>query len=382
MTRITLGVNGRQVQADVEPRTSLADFLRGHENLTGTHLGCEHGVCGACTVLLNGVPARSCIAFAVAQDGAEVRTVEGFEDDAVMAKLRETFHLEHALQCGYCTPGMLVTARDIVARFADADEKRIRIELAGNLCRCTGYQGIVNAIQRAMRELPAESRVAQAQAPVAVPAAPPFRTFTARTAAPRQAAAAAPVAGPEAEKGWSRIVDRFTVALPPAQVWNAFANVPRVARCLPGAEFEAKDERNLEGELRFAFGPIKAAFACTATVERDEATRTGILRGSGSDRRGQSRAKGQVSYRLFEEAGGAATRVEVTFDYQLQGALAQFSRPGLVKDFVSHLIAEFARNLSAMTGGGAAAEHAPRASLGLGDLLAILFARLKRWLGF
>src|SRR3990167_8158783 len=134
-----------------------------------------------------------------------------------------------------------------------------------------------------MRELPAESRVAQAQAPVAVPAAPPFRTFTARTAAPRQAAAAAPVAGPEAEKGWSRIVDRFTVALPPAQVWSAFANVPRVARCLPGAEFEAKDERNLEGELRFAFGPIKAAFACTATVERDEATRTGILRGSGSD---------------------------------------------------------------------------------------------------
>ena len=240
----------------------------------------------------------------------------------------------------------------------------------------------VNAIQRAMRELPAESRVAQAQAPVAVPAAPPFRTFTARTAAPRQAAAAAPVAGPEAEKGWSRIVDRFTVVLPPAQVWSAFADVPRVARCLPGAEFEAKDERNLEGELRFAFGPITAAFACSATVERDEATRTGILRGSGSDRRGQSRAKGQVSYRLFEEAGGAATRVEVTFDYQLQGALAQFSRPGLVKDFVSHLIAEFARNLSAMTGGGAAAEHAPRASLGLGDLLAILFARLKRWLGF
>ncbi len=382
MTRITLKVNGRQVQADVEPRTSLADFLRGHENLTGTHLGCEHGVCGACTVLLNGVPARSCIAFAVAQDGAEVRTVEGFEDDAVMAKLRETFHLEHALQCGYCTPGMLITARDVVTRLASADEERIRVELAGNLCRCTGYQGIVNAIQRAMRELPAESRVAQAQAPVAVLAATRFRPFTAKAAALRQATAAAPLASLQAEKGWSRIVDRFTVALPPAQVWSVFADVPRVARCLPGAKFAAKDERNLEGEMRFAFGPIKAAFACTATVERDEVNMTGILSGSGSDRSGHSRAKGQVSYRLFEEAGGAQTRVEVTLDYQLQGALAQFSRPGLVKDFTSRLIAEFARNLSAMASGGAAGEHAPRASLGLGDVLAILLARLKRWLGF
>jgi len=185
MTRITLRVNRQQVQAEVEPRTSLADFLRGQQNLTGTHLGCEHGVCGACTVLINGVPARSCIAYAVAQDGADVRTVEGFEDDAVMSKLRETFHQEHALQCGYCTPGMLVTARDIVTRLAGADEKRIRVELAGNLCRCTGYQGIVNAIQRAMRELPAESRVAH---PAAAPA-PAFRTFTARASAPQRSQA-------------------------------------------------------------------------------------------------------------------------------------------------------------------------------------------------
>ena len=150
LKRVALTVNGRRVEADVEPRTSLADFLREREGLTGTNLGCEHGVCGACTLEIDGAPARSCIAYAVACDGAEVRTIEGFADDPVMEKLRQAFTAEHALQCGYCTPGMLVTARDIVLRLPDADEARIRLELSGNLCRCTGYVGIVRAIQRVL----------------------------------------------------------------------------------------------------------------------------------------------------------------------------------------------------------------------------------------
>ena len=156
MKTINLTINGQPVSAAVEPRTHLADFLREHEGLTGTHLGCEHGVCGACTIELDGAPARSCIQFAVRCEGATVRTIEGFDDDEVMTQLRAAFTAEHALQCGYCTPGMLVTARDIVQRLPhlvnDADEARIRIELAGNLCRCTGYQGIVRAIQRVLRE--------------------------------------------------------------------------------------------------------------------------------------------------------------------------------------------------------------------------------------
>jgi carbon-monoxide dehydrogenase small subunit len=143
-------VNGRRVEAEVEPRTSLADFLREREGLTGTNLGCEHGVCGACTLEIDGAPARSCIAYAVACDGAQVRTIEGFAEDRVMEALRQAFTAEHALQCGYCTPGMLVTARDIVLRLPDADEARIRLELSGNLCRCTGYVGIVRAIQRVL----------------------------------------------------------------------------------------------------------------------------------------------------------------------------------------------------------------------------------------
>jgi aerobic carbon-monoxide dehydrogenase small subunit len=150
MTQVTLTLNGESVRASVEPRQHLADFLREQQFLTGTHLGCEQGVCGACTVLIDDAPARSCIAFAAACDGRAVTTVEGLEDDALAAELREAFSIEHALQCGFCTPGMLMTARDIVARLPDADDARIRLELSGNLCRCTGYQGIVAAIRRVL----------------------------------------------------------------------------------------------------------------------------------------------------------------------------------------------------------------------------------------
>lgn len=146
MNQLALTVNGKQVIALVAPRTHLADFLREERHLTGTNLGCEQGVCGACTVMIDGVPARSCIIPAVSCNGATVRTIEDFDDDAVMAQLRAAFTAEHALQCGYCTPGMLATARDIVIRLPEADADRVRLELSGNLCRCTGYVGIVQAI--------------------------------------------------------------------------------------------------------------------------------------------------------------------------------------------------------------------------------------------
>ena len=152
MNMIALTVNERAVQASAEPRTNLADFVRDRLDLTGTHLGCEHGVCGACTVLLDGVPARSCITYAVACEGAKVTTIEGLDEDEVTVELRAAFTREHALQCGYCTPGMLVSARDLVVRLPDADERQIRIGLSGNLCRCTGYVGIVRAVQSVIEQ--------------------------------------------------------------------------------------------------------------------------------------------------------------------------------------------------------------------------------------
>ena len=149
MTAIRLHINGTVVADDVPPRLSLADFLRERRNLTGTHLGCEHGVCGACTVLVDGEPARSCLMLAVACDERAVETIEGFAGDPVIAALRRTFHQRHALQCGYCTPAMLITARDLILRRRAGSERDIRDGLAGNICRCTGYTNIVTAIAAA-----------------------------------------------------------------------------------------------------------------------------------------------------------------------------------------------------------------------------------------
>ena len=153
MKTINLTVNGKRFPAQqVEPRTHLADFVREKLNLTGTHLGCEHGVCGACTVLVEGVPVRSCITLAVACDGAEVTTIEGQDEDECMRQLRKAFAREHALQCGFCTPGMLASARDVVLRMPDATEEEVRVAMSGNLCRCTGYVGIVRAVQSVIAE--------------------------------------------------------------------------------------------------------------------------------------------------------------------------------------------------------------------------------------
>jgi carbon-monoxide dehydrogenase small subunit len=157
MTQIRLRVNGKTVVDDVPPRLSLADFLRERRNLTGTHLGCEHGVCGACTILIEGEPARACLTFAVACDGREIRTIEGFADDRIMAALRHAFHQHHGLQCGFCTPAMLITARDLIRRKCAGSEAEIRKGLAGNICRCTGYTNIVTAIDAAAQALAGEA---------------------------------------------------------------------------------------------------------------------------------------------------------------------------------------------------------------------------------
>jgi carbon-monoxide dehydrogenase small subunit len=151
MTQVHFTLNGKPVRDDVPARLSLADYLRERRNLTGTHLGCEHGVCGACTVLVDGEPARACLMLIVACDGREVQTIEGLEKDPTVAALREAFKQHHGLQCGFCTPGMLVTARDLIARGQAGSERDIRCGLSGNVCRCTGYTNIVTAIGHAAK---------------------------------------------------------------------------------------------------------------------------------------------------------------------------------------------------------------------------------------
>jgi carbon-monoxide dehydrogenase small subunit len=150
---VSLTVNGRPVETTVEPRLSLADFLRLELRLTATHLGCEHGVCGACTVLIDGEPARSCIALTVSLGGAEITTLEGLADDPAMQVIKQAFHDKHGLQCGFCTPGMLISTRDLLKRTPRPSESAVRDGLSGNLCRCTGYQGIVRAVLKAAEDL-------------------------------------------------------------------------------------------------------------------------------------------------------------------------------------------------------------------------------------
>jgi carbon-monoxide dehydrogenase small subunit len=161
-TTISLTINGKPRTVTVEPRTSLADLLREDLRLTATHLGCEQGVCGACTILINGEPARACIALAVSLDGAEIRTLEGLADDGLMATLKESFHDKHGLQCGFCTPGMLISSWDLLRRKPELSEAEIRVAMSGNLCRCTGYQGIVRSIKNASDRITADPKLAQA----------------------------------------------------------------------------------------------------------------------------------------------------------------------------------------------------------------------------
>jgi len=151
---VTVTVNGTRYEKEVEVRLTLADFIRHHLGLTGTHLGCEHGVCGACTILLDGLSARSCLMLAVQADGHEILTVEGIAPSAdKLHPLQEAFRDNHGLQCGFCTPGILTTLIEFLRDNPDPTEREVRIALSGNLCRCTGYQGIVNATLDAAKRL-------------------------------------------------------------------------------------------------------------------------------------------------------------------------------------------------------------------------------------
>ena len=156
--RVAFELNGKPVMVDVEPRTHLADCLRDTLRLTGTHLGCEHGVCGACTVILDGAAVRSCLILAVQAEGSSVVTVEGLSNDQALTPLQAAFRKHHGLQCGFCTPGILTTAHALLTEDPDADVDRIREVLSGNLCRCTGYIGIIEAVleaRAAYRKMPA-----------------------------------------------------------------------------------------------------------------------------------------------------------------------------------------------------------------------------------
>jgi carbon-monoxide dehydrogenase small subunit len=371
MNIITLTVNGNTVQKAVSDRTHLGDFLRDTVQLTGTHLGCEHGVCGACTVLLDGEPVRACITYAVACEGRAITTIEGYDSDPVMSRLRVAFQAHHALQCGYCTSGMLATARDIILRLPQADEQRVRIELAGNLCRCTGYMGIVSAILAVLQELHDQpdaqvqvlrARMARGAAqPVSDPeAAQAFTSFEAKRQLGQVSEAGAQLpartvinggvsetqgGGQAVHQKGTKVNASFDVPFGLEAVWTFMSDLKAVASCLPGAQIDSETSEQVTGNIAIKFGPMAASFKGSAKIERDAAQHVAVLKGTGQDSVSQSRATGDVRYQL-EALSATSTRVAVELLYALQGPLAQFSRSGLVQEFVRRMVADFGKNVS------------------------------------
>ncbi len=355
MTAVSLQVNGRPVRADVEPRLHLADFVRERLLLTGTHLGCEHGVCGACTVLLDGEPARACLTYAATCEGADIRTIEGLDDDPVAIRLRAAFTAEHALQCGYCTPGMLVTAGDIVRRLPDASDDRVRLELAGNLCRCTGYNGIVRAIRRVLDErmnLPPLTRLplprVQFGAVAAVPAAP---------------------AAPAGDGLRQRL--RFDVR--PDRLWLALRDPALIASCVPGAQLTSAEDGAIAGEMVVALGPVRARFTGDATLSYDDTARSGNVQGGGRDQASGTRLTASAAFRVRGEDAGSVLEIDVA--YTLRGALAQLAKGRVVDLLAGEVAAMFARNLGARLGGHAAPASRPLSAPALAAKMAWTWLR-------
>jgi carbon-monoxide dehydrogenase small subunit len=347
---------------------------------------------------VDGVPVRSCITYAVACDGAEVTTIEGLDDDEIAKELREAFSREHALQCGYCTPGMLISARDLAIRAERADEHEIRVAMSGNLCRCTGYVGIVRAAHavihgrraRGITAIPDSGRSTMGPAGSGhartsiAPHGSPSAALVAGTPAPRLATETAdaptlPIDNFEPQEAFSY---NFIIHHPRENVWAFFARIHDVAACLPGASITGGDDRHVTGTMRIKLGPITAEFDGTAVVERDASTWSGTIRGRGRDARSSSATRGAISYRLVSGNDPQATRVDVDVGYTLTGMLAQFGRTNLTRDIVGRITKAFVQNLEARMAAPGQTAPLPAAELNAGALVfSTIVERMKRWFG-
>ncbi|MBD46234.1 MAG: carbon monoxide dehydrogenase [Rhodospirillaceae bacterium] len=396
MTQISLTINGTQRDIDVEPRRSLVDYLRDDGRLTGTHIGCEHGVCGACTVLIDGAPARSCITYAVACESAEIITLEGLEDDPVISELRTAFHEHHALQCGYCTPGMLISAYDIVTRLPHADENRLRLELSGNLCRCTGYVGIISAINSVLEKHRAapltRAPICENLGPVgshpSVQKSKSIKTHGRQTFPPRQQQPAAQTQKNDLSgEDWGAVdaqgvelLQSFEVRYPRTTVWRLFENLEEVAHCVPGALLTSTPVNGqAEGEVTIKLGPITSAFSGLVEIERDNENYSAIVRGVGRDPISASRARAIIAYQIHATED-EVSKVSVSVKFLLAGPLAQFSRSGLLRNVADHLTKQFAGNLVARLSGAHVADTADTLDAGK-YVRSVLWGRFLSFIG-
>ncbi|MEN3264724.1 FAD binding domain-containing protein [Pseudonocardia sp.] len=356
---VTMRANGSDVTVRVSPRMHLADALREYLGLTGTHLGCEHGVCGMCTVLVDGAAARACLLFAVQCEGADIITVEGLGSPDEQHPLQQAFSAHHALQCGFCTPGMLMSSYDLLA--GDVSDGSVIPEelperMSGVLCRCTGYRGILAAVADVAAAYPGG---------VPAPMNCVSRTLVGRGGGPGQGATGPEGPGHEAPveagepagevaipAGSPSATVEVTSALtaPVDAVWAVLDDVERMVACLPGAELtESLGGDRYRGTAGVALGPVKLSFAGLAQIiERAPADRRLRMIGQGSDAGGSAT---QADIRLRAEPGwGGGTVLRADADLYLSGRVAQFGR-ALAGDVSRRLFEQFATAVDAAAAG-------------------------------
>lgn len=367
-------VNGTPVALRVPARMTLSDALRDNLGLTGTHVGCEHGVCGMCTVLVNGEAIRACLLFACQADGAAITTVEGLGRPDDLHPLQEAFGRHHGLQCGFCTPGFLMSTYDLLDHDPGIRAEDLPAELSGVICRCTGYRNILEAVQdvaEAHREgIPAPGNCGTQRALVgraAVGSTAPARDE------PPQSVPAGQEAAPERihlPTGEPTISVEVTSALqsPPEEVARVFEDVRLLARCLPGAELTEELGGNwYRGRARVALGPIRLSFDGFAHVLEHEPDQIHVL-GQAKDTGG---GRAQADIRLLAVPDGAGTRLQAQARVYLIGRIAGFGR-SLAGDVSRRMFGEFAAALDR-----AAQGEEPEGNAGPPSALRILLETLR-----
>lgn len=376
LIKVSFTVNGRSATIHVAPRVTLADALRDHLGLTGTHLGCEHGVCGMCTVLIDGDAARACLVFACQMEGCEVVTVEGMGTPSELHPLQQSFGSHHALQCGFCTPGQIMSAYDLLNSDSQPTEEELPEQMSGVLCRCTGYRNIMEAVADVSRDYP-EGVPGPRNCGELEPRLPRATLGGAGEPADLElvdtASGPAEISVPSGDPTALITVDTVADAAID-DIWAVVENTPVLAACLPGAEI-VNDFGNdqYKGRMRVSLGPVRLSFFGDVRIlERDDTSHTVKVVGQAAD--ASSGDVAAVVDLAIEAQSADRTTLRAVAELHMVGKIAQFGR-GLVNDVSRDMFQQFAANIEAASRGEDPTNVAPPNAFSI--LLTLSRTRLK-----
>ncbi|MEU0797347.1 2Fe-2S iron-sulfur cluster-binding protein [Amycolatopsis sp. NPDC005961] len=378
LVEVRMTVNGTPAVLSLPARVTLADALRDHLGLTGTHVGCEHGVCGMCTVLVDGEAARACLLFAVQLDGAEIVTVEGLGRPDDLHPLQEAFGRNHALQCGFCTPGFLMSSYDLLSNQPEVTEEELPEQLSGVICRCTGYRNILTAVKETQEAhpdgIPAPGNCAHRALVGRATGQAGGSTDGREAAEVTEDTRRIDIVLPDGDP--TIAVDiRTEIGVPVDAVWRVVDDISLLARCLPGAELtEDLGEDHYAGRARVSVGPIKLSFKGVAhVVEHDRAGQRLRVLAQGQDTGG---AQTQADIVLRTEATATGTAMRAEAKVYLTGRIAQFGR-ALAGDVSRRMFEQFADALREAATSGQAPSGPVKAPSALKLLFVPLIDRIR-----